>query len=215
MANGFGNRFLWFVVKSDKVMARTRPIPDDVLEPFAERLKAWSHFATNDTVERPVPLNADARELWETVYPQLRTDRPGLAGAMVSRGPTMVLRLALIYAVLECPARRDGLYSCYPVVKGLAIHREHLEAALAVWDYCKQSAYQLFGEKSGDPLGDKLLKLLEAGPLTKEELNTHLSNGQKAGVGAVLARLEAAGLVRRGTATREGRGRPATRWERV
>ena len=40
MANGFGNRFLWFYVKSDKVLPRSKPIPESVFATFVPRLQA-------------------------------------------------------------------------------------------------------------------------------------------------------------------------------
>ena len=36
----------------------------------------------------------------------------------------------------------------------------HLNAALAVWDYCQASAKHIFGEASGDPLVDDILEAL-------------------------------------------------------
>ena len=41
---------------------------------------------------------------------------------------------------------------------------EHLQAALAVWDYCERSARFIFGDSLGDPVADEILKALkEAG----------------------------------------------------
>jgi hypothetical protein len=199
MANGFGNRFLWFVVKSDKIKPRTTPIPGDVFLPFERRLRSLLNLGGGG---RPVEMTSEAADLWDELYCDLREDRPGLAGAMVSRGSVMVLRMALIYALLTV---KD--------LKLLAIGPEHLRAALAVWDYCEKSAYQLFETKTGEPLGDKLLQLLANGPMTKTEFNRHLSPKQKAGVGESLAKLEAAGLVRKMKVGHEGAGRPAEQWE--
>ena len=36
----------------------------------------------------------------------------------------------------------------------------HLEAALAVWNYCEASAYTIFGDALGDPIADRLLEAL-------------------------------------------------------
>ena len=49
-----GNRFLWLAVKSDKLMAHTRPIPDEVFVPFLERLRALSRLdaRSRDIVQR-------------------------------------------------------------------------------------------------------------------------------------------------------------------
>jgi hypothetical protein len=198
----FGNRFLWFVVKSDKVMPHTVPIPDRVFAPFLPRLRSLLQTGYSGK-PRQAQMSKQAMGLWEEVYPGLREDRPGLAGAAAGRVLPMVPRLALIYALLDADAQ------------GLVIRAAHLKAALAVWEYCEASARILFGSRTGDPLQEKLLHLLRNGPMTKDEFNRHLSGKQKAEVGAALAKLEAANLVRRTKVQREGPGRPAEQWEKV
>jgi hypothetical protein len=118
----------------------------------------------------------------------------------------MVLRLALIYYLLD---------RWTDATKSNAIAKDHLEAALAVWRYCEQSAQQLFGGKGGDVFADKLLQLLNDGPKTRTELNKHLSPKQKEAVVDTLERMERAGQVRRRTVKQSGAGRPATQWEKV
>jgi hypothetical protein len=212
MANGFGNRFLWFAVKSDKVIGRPAPIPDEVYLQFKPHVKAVARYPSVD-----VPLADASLGRWEKeMYPALREDKPGLAGALVARGASMVLRLALIYYLLDSPPRRKpGLLGrrCPPEIA--RIQPVHLDAALAVWDYCVASVEILFRTKAGTFLGDKILGLLDAGPMTKDVLNDHLSPKQKAEAGGVLAGLEAAGLVRKAIAKKPGAGRPATLWELV
>lgn len=39
---------------------------------------------------------------------------------------------------------------------------EHLRAALAVWDFCFESARFIFGDKTGDPVADRIRESLEA-----------------------------------------------------
>jgi hypothetical protein len=212
-ANGFGNRFLWFLVRSDKIMPFAKPIPDEVFQPFVEPLGALVRLGSVLNADHAVGMDASASGLWAKVYGErLRRDRPGLAGAMLARGAPMVLRLALTYALLECPRVKGALGSLL-ALKNWLIRAEHLEAALAVWAYCEESARQLFGNRSGDPLGDKLLALLAAGPMKRGDLNRHLSNNQKADAGLALAKLEAAGLVRRRKVSPTGTGRPSEVWE--
>src|SRR5262245_8284856 len=40
MANGFGNRFLWFYVKSDKVLPNAKQPPKLLLNKYAKKFKA-------------------------------------------------------------------------------------------------------------------------------------------------------------------------------
>jgi len=67
----------------------------------------------------------------------------GLLGAITSRGEAQVVRLALIYALLDI---------------SLEIKITHLEAALAVWKYCEDSAKYIFGEKFGNDTIDTIFQ---------------------------------------------------------
>lgn len=197
-ANGFGNRFLWFAVRSDKVIPHTTPIPPKLLDRFAPRLRAMSNLPS-----RAVPLTPEAKERWEAeMYPQLREDRPGLAGAMSARGSAFVLRVALIYALLDGDPKRA------------AVAPEHLRAAKAVWDYSVASAYQLFRTASGTPLGDKLLQLLASAPMKKSAFTDHVAR-PVAEIDTALKQLEQAGRVRKVVKKTAGPGRPAEVWELV
>jgi hypothetical protein len=81
----------------------------------------------------------------------LTTGSPGLSGSILARGAPQVRRLSLIYAVLDL---------------SWVIRREHLQAALAVWDYCEASVKFVFGNASGYPDADKTLGFVsEAGKL--------------------------------------------------
>jgi Protein of unknown function (DUF3987)/Domain of unknown function (DUF3854) len=200
MANGFGNRFCWFLVKSDKIMPRPQAIPDKVFARFEKKLKDIHELASAKK-SLSVSLDDDAQAKWETLYAQLREDLPGFAGAMIARRSSMVLRIALIYAVLDSP--RD------PVIKVV-----HLEAAMAVWGYCEASAMALFNDTSGDTLCDKVLRLLGNGPMTRDDFNKHLSIKQKGQIARVLSKLEEQKLIRRSQVKHNGAGRPATLWEK-
>lgn len=192
-ANGFGNRFLWFYVASDKMIPRPCPIPGEVFRDFAPRLQAAGNLGPAQ-----VEMNTEAVGLWEKEYPILRQDRPGTAGAITARGPAIVLRLALIYAVVDAPKK--------PVIRV-----DHLKAALAVWAYSRESAEILFDSKTGSRLGDRLYHLLRTqGPMSTKEFHRHLSNEQKRSLLSVLERLQADKLVR--CEMVQTKGRPKTVW---
>src|SRR5262249_12294343 len=82
---------------------------------------------------------------WEAAYPDLSAERPGLLGAVVARAEPQVIRLALVYALLDCTHQIDVV---------------HLEAAMAVWAYCEESATRIFGDSLGDPIADEILLAL-------------------------------------------------------
>ena len=73
--------------------------------------------------------------------PVLTDDRPGLLGAITGRAEAQVLRLSCLYALMDQSA---------------VVTRQHLTAAIALWDYAAQSAQYLFGDSLGDPLADDL-----------------------------------------------------------
>lgn len=126
--NGFGNRFLWTLVHSTKSLPHGGN--SNVLTEFAERLKV---IAERVQSIGEVKRSSEADRIWETAYAGLKESKPGAFGRIVERGRPQVVRLSLIYALLDCS----------DVIKA-----EHLKAALAVWRYCEESALALFSDGS-------------------------------------------------------------------
>jgi hypothetical protein len=224
MLNGFGNRFLWFVVRSGKVMSSTSPIPADVFEPFLPRVRALAAVGDHWLFggEKEIGLSPEAQSMWDGAYRSLREDKPGLAGAMTARGEVMIMRVALLYALLDevgldrkvaRPFRKKLADEVEDRLGGVVIRPEHLRAGMAVWWYCEESAFKLFARGESDPLRTKVLTLLDAGPKTRDEFNRHLSADQKKGFTELMKQLVAEGLVRETRVQHAGAGRPATRWE--
>lgn len=145
-ANGFANRFLWLCVRRSKLLPEGGCIADDQLEPVVRGIQAALDFS-----RRHGELKRDdaARQLWAEVYPQLSLRRPGLLGSVLGRAEAQVVRLSLVYALLDC--------SPY-------INEAHLRSALALWKYCADSAAHIFGEALGDPVADTILTALRAAP---------------------------------------------------
>ena len=89
----------------------------------------------------------------------------------------------------------------------------HLQAALAVWDYCSASASHLFGDSTGDLIADRIREALEQSPegLSKHQI-IRLFQGHVHG-----DRIDAAlqQLMTINAATCHSKltgGRPSTRW---
>lgn len=142
--NGFGNRILWFLVKRSKVLPEGGRLADVDFAPFLNRLEEATRFAEG---AGEVTKSPDARSLWANIYPDLSEGKPGLVGALTSRAEAQVLRLSVIYALL------DG---------EKLVQVPHLLAASAVWDYCESSVKYIFGATLGDPVADTILAAVKA-----------------------------------------------------
>jgi hypothetical protein len=154
-ANGFGNRILWFCVRRSKVLPEGGRIHEVDFAPFLKWLGEVVIFATG---AGEVSRDPEARALWGQVYPELSEGKPGMVGALTSRAEAQVLRLSVIFALL------DGEKFVRP---------QHLVPALAVWDYCEASVRYIFGQSLGDPVADSILEALKASPegLTRTEVS--------------------------------------------
>jgi hypothetical protein len=144
--NGFANRCLWAWVQRSNCLPDGGSLTANDLSPIASELRRALDWATA-TPETLFRRDAAASELWQDCYPSLSQLRPGLRGAATSRAEAQVLRLSAIYAALDSTS-----------VIGLP----HLEAALAVWDYCYSSASLLFGKSTGDPIADRIREAIDA-----------------------------------------------------
>jgi hypothetical protein len=196
-ANGFANRFLWLAVRQSRFLPDGAAFPIDLVRPILDAMIEAAAFAREP---RRVERDAQASELWHRVYPDLCRGRPGLLGSMLGRAVPQVMRLATVYALLD----RSGV-----------VGREHLEAALALWDYCERSAAFIFGETLGDRDADALLDALRASPsgLTRARIRSEVFGRHKSSeeIGRILGRLLEANLVE--SEEVETGGRPATIWK--
>lgn len=171
-------------------------LTDTKLEPLMRRLSLALEFASKCTSQ--MQRDQDARIIWHSVYPALSEGKPGLVGAMTARAESQVMRLACIYALLDCSD---------------VVRREHLDAALAVWRYAEASANFIFGESLGDPVADELLRVLKQSSdgLTRTDISSHFGRNKGAKeIGRALVTLQENGLARSEMENTDGR--PAERW---
>jgi uncharacterized protein DUF3987 len=159
-ANGFANRFLILRVKRPHYLAEGREEAN--FDDIVDRLRSAVNAAQGRKLIR---RDGSARELWKTEYPRLTDDLEGISGALCGRAAAHVLRLSLIYALLDSAD---------------SIRRDHLEAALAFWDYCEESVTTIFGTSTGDPQADKILHALATGPKTMSDLHRVFQNNCEA-----------------------------------
>jgi hypothetical protein len=195
MANGFGNRFLWVCAKRSKLLPDGGTVDPAAWAGLRQELAEALAFARDGG---EMTRDEEARALWREVYGQLSEGKPGLAGALLARAEAHVLRLSMLYALLD---------------KSAVIRAEHLMAALTLWDYCERSVYHIFGDCLGDPVADDLLRLLRNCPqgLTRNDIMNYLGrNVPSERIGRALGSLLQHGLARR--EQEKTGGRPAERW---
>ena len=194
-ANGFGNRYLWIAVRRSKLLAEGGEVPSETIVALASRLLEALRFARDRGRLR---RSTEASQMWAQAYVDLTADRPGLFGAITGRAEAQVTRLSLIFALLDSSPE---------------IRPEHLEAALAVWDYAERSSRWIWGDGLGNADADRVFEALRnRGALTQNQIFREVFQGNvKSGrIGKALAVLEAAGLVQR--REQETNGRSTTIW---
>jgi hypothetical protein len=198
--NGFANRCLWTGVQRSQCLPEGGNLDAQELSAVATELRRaldWVGDAHTIRLSR----DEQARTLWHQCYPVLSQLRPDLYGAATSRAEAQVLRLSAIYAVLDCS----------PII-GLP----HLQAALAVWDYCAASASLFFGPSTGDPTADRILEAINASTsgLSRKQISAlfhgHLSSDR---IDAALEQLISLGAIDQ--SNQPTGGRPATLWSAI
>ncbi|TPW22026.1 MAG: hypothetical protein FD126_86 [Elusimicrobia bacterium] len=194
--NGFANRFIWMLVRRSKALPEGGGLPDAVIAPLREAVARCVGFAT--TIGE-IKRDAEAKELWAQVYQALSDGKPGLFGAVIGRAEAQVMRLACLYAVLDCSD---------------VIRVAHLQAALAVWKRAEDSAQFIFGGRVGDPVADKImeeLKISRSVGLSLTEISKLFGRHESAErIGKALALLREGGMAYSEKSDTEGR--PEIRW---
>ena len=195
-ANGFANRFIWLLVRRSKELPFGGEWHRADAAPLVGRLSSALEFGSAPVL---VTWGDSARKIWPEVYGPLSDGKPGLFGAVVGRAEAQVMRLAALYAVMG---------------ESHKIERQHLLAALALWDYAEKSALYIFGHASGDPVADRIYNALRAAGkdgMTRTEIS-HLfgRNMSSERIAQALSLLLGAGRVR--PKTHKTGGRQAERW---
>ena len=164
MSNGFANRFLWVCVRRSKMLPEGGRDLDTALAPLIARLNSAVAFGRQHI---QVSRDAEAAELWGEVYPALSEGDAGNVGSILGRAEAHVMRLALLYALLDLSAK----------VKTI-----HLQAALALWNYCDESVRYVFAGDE-DPRVEQLLEFIHSGGQrgrTRSEMRDYYSGHRKA-----------------------------------
>jgi hypothetical protein len=198
MANGFANRFLLGCVQRPQLLPHGGNFQERDRQLLGKRtLEALTAARTTTRVQ----MTAETRERWSAEYPTLTKSGTNLTDHMTARAEAQVVRLALVHALLD---------------QVPAIDVAHLEAALALWRFCQASTRYVFGDLTGDSIGDAILKALRtARPngLAKQDIFALFArNLSAAKIDAALGRLQIKGKVVSRMIPTGGAGRPRQMW---
>lgn len=136
--NGFANRFLFACVKRSKLLPEGGRTVD--LSGIIPGLKKAVEFS--QTIKE-MHRDEEARTFWSGIYGHLTREQPGILGGILARDSAHVVRLSMIYALLDCSE---------------AIRKEHIMAALACWKYVESSVKFIFDKMTGDPVADQIFQ---------------------------------------------------------
>jgi hypothetical protein len=191
-ASGYGNRHLWFAVRRTRLI----PFPANPATLVAPYVEALHRAIVEAQVPRELALTNAARDRWETFYASLAMRRRwGLAGALTARAEAQVVRLALVYALLD---------------RSSAIEPAHLEAGIALEAYAERSVMHIFGDSTGNADADVIRRILrdcDAG-MSKNELRNETGYRDAGRLQKAIDLLEGLGLAivtKTGSTTRGGR----------
>ncbi len=193
-SNGFGNRFPWLLVQRSQELPFSSSPDDRAVAELACKIgKSIQCGQAISTIE----MTDHAKEGWKAIYHDLSADRPGLAGGLLGRAEAHVMRLAGLYAILD---------------ERKSIDLVHLKAASALWEYAEASTFMIFGDATGDPIADTIIRAIRtSGELDDSQVSALFGRNLSA------ARLERAKATVLSTGTvhcvaLETGGRPRMAW---
>jgi hypothetical protein len=159
--NGFSNRVLWVAARRTKIL----PLPGwinwkqhpEILRRIAAIIETFS------LAPRELHWSQQAKDEWHTFYHSINTANTGIVGSIIARSDAHVLRLAMLYTVLD---------------NSTLIEPHHLRAAIDFWKYCERSASWAFGEKTGNKAADQIYWALQRQPngMTRKEISLDVFN---------------------------------------
>lgn len=197
--NKLVSKILWTCVKPTANQLNIADSPEEMDPVLKGRLCLQLAQAVKN---RPkyISLSPKSQALWRELKEQLLLqETTGIIGTMSEIADYHVLRLAAVYGLLD---------------ESLDVLPCHLEAAMAVWRYCKDSARLIFVENKIETIALRILNVLKTSTKTQTQLHAAFGNnvvGKE--LDRSLAELESRGLIK---SIRSGgghcKGRPTTAW---
>jgi hypothetical protein len=162
--NGFANRFVFLATRRVRSLSDPGRPSEVALRDLAKRLASVIEFGQS---VKEMKFTPEAKALWDPLYTKLGEPRTGrMHNAVVARCQPIVLRLSMIYALLD---------------QSRVIEARHLTSAAALWDYAERTSRFVFGDSAGDHFAEKVLEILKAEPngLTTREIRQKVSDKKK------------------------------------
>lgn len=168
ISNGLANRVLWIYADRERLLPEGGS-QADITAPLAQLHDAIMAARDRGQMHR----DPQARELWSRLYADLSQEPPGKLGEILSRGEAQVMRLALLFALLD---------------RAPAIESRHLQAAMAFWRYAEASTAHIFADTVTDRKALRILEALKQGPLTMSDIHKlFCNNASRADIEAALS----------------------------
>jgi hypothetical protein len=201
IANGFANRFIFVCVRRSQFLPDGGQLEHGEIDRLGREI---DHAARMASTFDEIKLDPQARELYHHCYDVISAEKPGLLGAVTGRAEAQVRRLAMIYTLL------DGKRTTTEA---------HMEAGMSAWLYGEASAEYVFGDATGDPVADAILKALrEAGEngLSRWKINeVFCGNKSRERINKALNTLEELRRIERLDGKNGHKGRPSETWRAV
>lgn len=200
--NGLLNRFLPIMVQRGELHPFGQPASAAAAARREQHEAILRNAIEHGRRTGRVELDPDARDLWASTYREFAPERPFLLGALLARGVAHIQRIALLLAL------GDGAST---------VGRIHLEAAVAIWRRAAAAWQELYGEKIGDRLAERLMTALtDAGSdgLTRAEIRRAVgsNNVPASRIETALGTLRDAGYAVMAKVAGPSGGRPAEVW---
>jgi hypothetical protein len=215
--NGFSNRILWIAVKRSKHLALPESInwrqQKDILSDVQEVLDTftvakadplaigagWSEPFRNELMQ--LSWGLEGKRAWCRFYDAISDEKKVLISPIVARNEGHVLRLAMLYAVLDAST---------------VIRPEHLNAAIHFWEYNERSVRWIFGESTNNGPADKIYYALrrEQGGMTRTQISQDVfkRNLSKTDLDIAFGVLQQAELATMKLERTPGGKKPTERW---
>jgi hypothetical protein len=145
--NGLANRILWGAAQRTGDMPNAEFLDWKNHPKLIEKLKVifGQRFPNiNDPVR--FTRESETKNYWDQLYRKLNSEkRSSTIDNVLARDTSHILKIALIFAITDLTQK---------------IERQHLEAALAIADFCRDSARWIFGRATGNKLANNILAAL-------------------------------------------------------